>query len=509
LLHAPTYEKLCAALTAFMDLAVDCGFLCHPGKLEPPNQVVKYTGFLVDTREAPALSLTIAKKDKALAMASKLLDMTEPLSALTLSVVVGTLESVVEGTPRRRGRGYLRELYAVLHGTTFADEEKGLAQLENLAEDTRIDGESTTLDEVAASQGTTLDGRQKYFRDVILTDSCRVELQWWIDTLSSKTCCQTVNSARGHVFTPTWGDGSGTGTGGTVDAPVLDLTQWQGSWLPASAWRTSNWKELKTLRLTLELIERDPSLTQAVQGTTVFYFTDNVVTYYIGHSGASGHKSLHVLIMAIKELERKLQVQLEVVHVPGTVMIVQGTDGLSRGIWIGEDHTSQPTAQLTQSVFNPVALHWALPSWVQQKCGSLGSPGLRDWQGEWSAGLVLDQFSLWAPPPTIAQQLLYFLLTTWVERPLTTSFAVLVPRVMQREWQNLSRYVQRVGEYAANTVPCGQQETALPIPIVLLYVAPHQRSLKSRRPKKFAVSTSSKRHREQADKMRGLPASIS
>jgi hypothetical protein len=92
----------------------------------------------------------------------------------------------------------------------------------------------------------------------------------------------------------------------------------------------------------------------------------------------------------------------------------------------------------------------------------------------------------------------------WVERPLTTSFALLVPRVMQRDWAFLSKYVQRVGKYIVAEVPCGAPSQILPIPLVLLYVAPHQRSLSPRRPKKLAVPASSKRHREQADEMRGL-----
>ena len=120
LLHAPTYEKLCLALTAFMNLAVDCGFLCHPGKLEPPNQVVKYVGFIIDTQQIPSLSMPVGKRDKALAMTRHLLDMTKPLSALALAVVVGTLESVVEATPGHRGRGFLRLLYGVLHGTSVS-----------------------------------------------------------------------------------------------------------------------------------------------------------------------------------------------------------------------------------------------------------------------------------------------------------------------------------------------------------------------------------------------------
>ena len=48
LIHGPTKEMTARALSAFLDLAVDCGMSCHPGKLSPPAQVVKYTGLLFD-----------------------------------------------------------------------------------------------------------------------------------------------------------------------------------------------------------------------------------------------------------------------------------------------------------------------------------------------------------------------------------------------------------------------------------------------------------------------------
>jgi hypothetical protein len=503
LLHAPTYEKLCQALTAFMDLAVDCGFLCHPGKLEPPSQVVKYVGFIVNTRAAPSLSIVAGKRDRALAMVGRLLDRTEQVSALALSVVVGTLESLVEATPNRRGRGYLRVLYADLHGTEFASDEE-LAQLEELVEH-RLGGETTTtLEEVMAAQGDDTPPHWKYYRFVDISKGARLELDWWQAMLSTETSCRTSFSERGHVLTPTWGDGSGTGTGGTIAPATLQLTQWMGAWLPASLSHSSNWKELDTAWLTLHQIGRDPSLVTAVEGTTVFYFTDNLVTYYIINSGASRVYSLHSLILRIKDLETKLKIRLEVVHVPGNVMIVQGTDGLSRGVWIGSDHTSQPTPSLTKTVFDPVRPHWMLSSWVQQQCGSSGIPSLRDWKNHWSSDMVLGQFGLWLPPPTMAQQLLYFLLGLWAEQPLQTSFALLVPRVLQREWQYLSRYVQRIGEYAPMDVPCSRDDTTLPIPLVLLYVPSHTRILKIYRKTKFALPASSERHREQADEMRGL-----
>jgi hypothetical protein len=53
LIHGPTEEKTSRALTLFLDLALDCGLLCHPKKLIPPSQVVKYCSFLLDSRGIP------------------------------------------------------------------------------------------------------------------------------------------------------------------------------------------------------------------------------------------------------------------------------------------------------------------------------------------------------------------------------------------------------------------------------------------------------------------------
>jgi hypothetical protein len=54
---------------------------------------------------------------------------------------------------------------------------------------------------------------------------------------------------------------------------------WMGQWTPCIFPRSSNWKELKTLLLTLQAA-RDLYPTD-VRGTTLFYFTDNSTTYWI------------------------------------------------------------------------------------------------------------------------------------------------------------------------------------------------------------------------------------
>jgi hypothetical protein len=40
LLHGPTYEKTCEALSQFLDKTVEVGLLCHPKKLIPPSQLL-------------------------------------------------------------------------------------------------------------------------------------------------------------------------------------------------------------------------------------------------------------------------------------------------------------------------------------------------------------------------------------------------------------------------------------------------------------------------------------
>jgi hypothetical protein len=64
-------------------------------------------------------------------------------------------------------------------------------------------------------------------------------------------------------------------------------------------------------------------------GGAVFCCTDNSVTYFVMQNGSSASPELHKLVRAAKLLEPQLGCWTEVVHVPGRLMIVQGTDGLS------------------------------------------------------------------------------------------------------------------------------------------------------------------------------------
>jgi hypothetical protein len=145
-------------------------------------------------------------------------------------------------------------------------------------------------------------------------------------------------------LTAVWGDGSGTGTrtGGTGEELACDgeMDTWMGTWAPHVKHHNSNWKELRTLLWTLEQVLKNKYL--RIQGGTVFYFTDNSSVYYIVKGGSSKNIELHTLAQAIQIIEIELGCRLEPVHVPGVLMIDEGTDGLSCGLWLA-------LARLTQS----------------------------------------------------------------------------------------------------------------------------------------------------------------
>jgi hypothetical protein len=107
---------------------------------------------------------------------------------------------------------------------------------------------------------------------------------------------------------------------------------WKGKCVPVVYDFSSNWKELATLKLSLEAILDAGK--GVIRGTTIFYFTDNSTTYWISASGSSPSPRLHKLILKIRMLELKLGIQLEVIHLPGFIMLCQGTDSLGQGIWM-------------------------------------------------------------------------------------------------------------------------------------------------------------------------------
>ena len=110
IIYGPTYEKTSQALAKLLHLAMDCGMLCHPTKLTPLQQIVKYCGFLLDLVEFPCLRVPVSKRERALAIVDHLLESasTREFSSLSLAVAAGVLQSLVEATPLRLEPTYFK-----------------------------------------------------------------------------------------------------------------------------------------------------------------------------------------------------------------------------------------------------------------------------------------------------------------------------------------------------------------------------------------------------------------
>jgi len=189
-----------------------------------------------------------------------------------------------------------------------------------------------------------------------------------------------------------------------------------GTWHLVVIHHSSNWKELQTLLLTLERLRGRPRTD--LEGTTVFYFTDNMVTYFIVASGASRSPQLHSLILSIKLLEMELGITLVVVHVPGVVMIKQGTDGQSQGVWTTPLHAHLTQTAINAAIFAPMVFDYP---WTQQFLhllfleSSVASWRYQPWESRWNVNELFDCLTVWCPPPEMARQAIVFELNAWME----------------------------------------------------------------------------------------------
>jgi hypothetical protein len=148
-----------------------------------------------------------------------------------------------------------------------------------------------------------------------------------------------------------------------------------------------------------------------------------------------------------------------------------------------------------------------LSTWAQTCAGLPDHTSLHyiNWFGIQDPENILDHLTFWCPPPEIAYQIIYFVLQYWTKGPLTTRALFLIPHILQKRWSRMSRHVQEIGAYDLSLVTL-TRPPLVPIPLVLLYLAPHQRTLPP--PASLdppGTSPDAYLHRKQARLLRELP----
>ena len=142
-----------------------------------------------------------------------------------LAVVMGLLQSMVDAMPNWIGQTFLHHLYDRLHAL-----------------------------DVAPSHCPH--GLHLYYSWVCLTPKEWLDLTWWEQVLHLNVGVQAYSLNQGCLGVA-FGDGSGTGTGGTLqvlgrNGPCPVLEAWMGTWCRVIQSFSSNWHELQTLVHTLE-----------------------------------------------------------------------------------------------------------------------------------------------------------------------------------------------------------------------------------------------------------------
>jgi hypothetical protein len=217
--------------------------------------------------------------------------------------------------------------------------------------------------------------------------------------------------------------------------------------------------------------------TSRFRGHKVFYFTDNMVAYDVVRKGTSKSPRLRALVRELKRMEVLHGCHLEVIHVPGDVLIAEGTDGLSRGVWNTDLQVARtfPVAEL----FEAFPLSPLLVGWAYQQAGESEPPNARFFHdlADWSKGLMIKQDCVWSVSPTVARQAFSTAALAWVESPLDSSHLFIVPRVMQRDFGRVNKHIHYLGQYdpkalALPSHPCR-------VPLLLFYLPRHHRALAS------------------------------
>jgi len=125
-----------------------------------------------------------------------------------------------------------------------------------------------------------------------------------------------------------FGDASGIGYGSSIYIEGRGILWETGLW----EWSireesSSNYKELRNIVDTLHKYAQDGFL----QRTEIWMFTDNSVAESTYFRGTSKSRQLFELVLQLRKLEMAAECRIFLVHVAGTRMIAQGTNGLSQG----------------------------------------------------------------------------------------------------------------------------------------------------------------------------------
>jgi hypothetical protein len=196
-----------------------------------------------------------------------------------------------------------------------------------------------------------------------------------------------------------------------------------GLWSATEEEESSNYRELKNLVDTV----REEALTGRIKDCELFMFTDNSTAESCFYRGSSKSARLHALVLELRVLEITYGMTIHVIHLSGTRMIAQGTDGCSRGLLMEGVMTGQSMLSFVDLAKTAVECHPPLLAWIRGWTGRENlepltpegwfveghgiSRGYLDGHKVWMPSHeAKNGLHLWAPQPPVADAALEELL---------------------------------------------------------------------------------------------------
>jgi hypothetical protein len=264
---------------------------------------------------------------------------------------------------------------------------------------------------------------------VTAVDRLKDDLLALMSLASSEKPPRRLVRMKGHVrVVYGFGDASGHGFGSSILMPNGVLLWRTGQWnWTIEQESSSNYKELRNLVEALEEASERGELVNC----EVFMFTDNSTAESAYFKGTSSSEHLFDLVLRLRRIEMKGECVIHLIHIAGTRMIWQGSDGLSRG-----DRNAGVMAGDSMLSFVPLhetALERSdqVRPWVETWAGSkarLLEPS------EWPDAHPSGGIYVWVPPPAAADAAVEWLGKSIHKRP-TSTHIMIVPRLMTARWR--------------------------------------------------------------------------
>ena len=170
-----------------------------------------------------------------------------------------------------------------------------------------------------------------------------------------------------------------------------------GIWGRDAEEQSSNYQELRNLVETVEEEVAEGHLADA----ELWLFTDNSTAESCFFRGGLSSKLLHELVLRLRKAELKYGFELHLVHMAGTRMIAQGTDDLSRGMFLegvseGKDMLLFVDLAVPAINRHPVILDF-IQSWLEPTVGKGRVLKVEEWfvEGHGIVGGKRDSHGVW------------------------------------------------------------------------------------------------------------------